>query len=391
MQIDPESLTGNWNYPTSVRFGPGRLVELSAVCTELGLKRPLLVTDPGLAALPLVQDVVDACGKQGLDIAVFSDIQPNPRDSNVVAGVEAFDDGKHDGVIAFGGGSALDAGKAIAFMTGQSRPIGDFEDIGDNWQRADTAAIAPIIAIPTTAGTGSEVGRAAIIADDLDGRKRVIFHPAMMAKVVIDDPKTTLALPPPLTAATGLDAFIHNFEAYCAPGYHPLADGIALEGMRLLAEWLPVAYAYGDDMQARSHVLAAASMGATAFQKGLGGVHAISHAVGSLYGTHHGLTNAVVLPYILQHNADAIGQQAQYVMRLIGAPKHDVDALTDFILEFRKTLEIPNTLQDIGVSDDRADAVAQLAYDDPTRPGNPKPLTSDDLRTIFVNAVRGVL
>ncbi len=391
MQIDAETLTGNWNYPTSVRFGPGRLAELPAVCAELGLKRPLLVTDPGLAGLPLVQDVVDAAGKQALDLAVFSDVQPNPRDSNVNAGVVAFRAGKHDGVIAFGGGSALDAGKAIAFMTGQSRPIGDFEDVGDNWSRADTRSIAPIIAVPTTAGTGSEVGRAAIIADDADGRKRVIFHPAMMAKTVIDDPKTTLALPPALTAATGLDAFIHNFEAYCAPGYHPLADGIALEGMRLLAEWLPVAYAYGDDIRARSHVLAAASMGATAFQKGLGGVHAISHAVGSLYGTHHGLTNAVVLPYVLQHNADVIGQQAQQVMRFLGAAGNDVDALTAFILEFRKTLEIPNSLADIGVPDDRADAVAQLAYDDPTRPGNPKPLTADDLRTIFVNAVQGVL
>jgi len=391
MQIDPESLTGNWNYPTSVRFGPGRLAELPAVCAEIGLNRPLLVTDPGLAVLPLVQDVVDACDKQSLDIAVFSDVQPNPRDANVMAGVAAFRDGKHDGVIAFGGGSALDAGKAVAFMTGQSRPIGDFEDIGDNWLRAETDGIAPIIAIPTTAGTGSEVGRAAIIADDADGRKRVIFHPAMMAKVVIDDSETTLALPPALTAATGLDAFIHNFEAYCAPGYHPLADGIALEGMRLLAEWLPVAYAYGDDLQARSHVLAAASMGATAFQKGLGGVHAISHAVGSLYGTHHGLTNAVVLPYVLQHNADAISHQTQQVMRLLGEPGESVDSLTDFVLNFRKTLEVPNTLADIGVLDDRADAVAQLAFDDPTRPGNPKPLTTDDLRTIFVNAVRGVL
>lgn len=391
MQIDAETLTGNWNYPTSVRFGPGRLAELPAICAELGLKRPLLVTDPGLAGLPLVRDVVDAAGRQGLDLAVYSDVQPNPRDSNVVTGVAAFRDGRHDGVIAFGGGSALDAGKAIAFMTGQSRPISDFEDIGDNWSRADTRAIAPIIAIPTTAGTGSEVGRAAIIADDADGRKRVIFHPAMMAKIVIDDPNSTLGLPPALTAATGLDAFIHNLEAYCAPGYHPLADGIALEGMRLLAEWLPVAYAYGDDIQARSHVLAAASMGATAFQKGLGGVHAISHAVGSLYGTHHGLTNAVVLPYVLQHNADVIGLQAQKVMRLLGAARTDVDALTDFVLEFRKTLDIPNTLADIGVPDNGADAVAQLAYDDPTRPGNPKPLTADDLRTIFVNAVRGIL
>ncbi len=391
MQIDAETLTGDWNYPTRVRFGPGRLAELPAVCAELGLKRPLLVTDPGLAGLPLVQDVVDACGKQGLDLAIFPHVQPNPRDSNVNAGVAVFRDGEHDGVIAFGGGSALDAGKAIAFMAGQSRPIGDFEDVGDNWSRADMRAIASIIAIPTTAGTGSEVGRAAIIADDVDRRKRVIFHPAMMAKVVIDDPKTTLALPPALTAATGLDAFIHNFEAYCAPGYHPLADGIALEGMRLLAEWLPVAYAYGENVQARSHVLAAASMGATAFQKGLGGVHAVSHAVGSLYGTHHGLTNAVVLPYVLQHNADVIGQQSQQVMRFLGATGNDVDALTDFVLEFRKTLGIPHTLADIGVPADRADAVALLAYDDPTRPGNPKQLTTDDLRTIFVNAVQGVL
>ncbi len=391
MQIDPESLTGNWNYPTSVRFGPGRLAELPAVCAELGFQRPLLVTDPGLAALPLVQDAVDACATQGLGIVVFSNIQPNPRDSNVSDGVAAFRAGPHDGVIAIGGGSALDAGKAIAFMVGQSRPIGDFEDVGDNWLRADTGAIASIIAVPTTAGTGSEVGRAAIIADDVSGRKRVIFHPAMMPAVVIDDPCTTLALPPPLTAATGLDAFIHNFEAYCAPGYHPLADGIALEGMRLLAEWLPVAYAYGGDVQARSHVLAAASMGATAFQKGLGGVHAISHAVGSLYGTHHGLTNAVVLPYILNHNADAIGPQAQHVMRYLGKPEQDVDALIRYALELRKTLDIPDTLQDIGVPDDRADEVAELAFEDPTRPGNPKPLTRENLRTVFVDAVRGVL
>jgi len=270
------AIRGNWNFPTKVRFGAGRIAELPDACKELGMKRPLIVTDPGLAALPMIKDAVAACEKAGLGVAVFSDIKSNPNGKNVEDGLKVLRAGKHDGVVAFGGGSALDAGKAIALMSGQKRPIWDFEDVGDNWLRVDPAGVAPIVAVPTTSGTGSEVGRVSVITKEDTHQKKLIFHPKVQPSIVIDDPALTIGLPPKITAATGMDALAHCFEAYCAPGYHPMADGVALEGMRLIKEWLPIAFRDGKNLEAHSHIIAGATMGATAFQKGLGAIHSHS-------------------------------------------------------------------------------------------------------------------
>jgi alcohol dehydrogenase len=282
----------NWSYPTNIRFGAGRISELPDACLSLGIDRPLLVTDTGLAELPMLRNAADACEQAGLGIDIFSDIKSNPIEKNVTDGVAVLKAGGYDGVIAFGGGSALDVGKVIAFMSGQTRPLWDFEDIGDRWTQADPDGILPIIAVPTTAGTGSEVGRAGVIGKQDTQTKKVIFHPKMMPALVISDPMLTVGLPANLTAWTGMDALAHCLEAYCAPGFHPMADGIALEGMRLIKRFLQRAVGNSSDIEARSGMLAAAAMGATAFQKGLGGIHALSHPVGALYDTHHGLTNA---------------------------------------------------------------------------------------------------
>jgi hypothetical protein len=355
------------------------------------MKAPLLVTDPGLKDLPMMRDALAALRKAGLGAAMFADAQPNPLAANVAAGLAAFRAGGHDGIVAFGGGSAIDAGKAVALMAGQSRPLGDFEDIGDNWRRANADGIAPTVAVPTTSGTGSEVGRASVIADAVGGRKRIIFHPRMMPRIVIADPALTVGLPPGLTAATGMDALTHCLEAFFAPSFHPIADGVALGGIRLVWDWLPWACADGSDIAARAHMMVAASMGATAFQKGLGAVHSVSHAVGALYATHHGLTNAIVLPYVLVHNADALGEKARTLAQLLGLPKPGFDSLLEALLTLRKTVNIPNTLSEIGVDEGRAREIGRLAFDDPTRAGNPKPVTANELESIFLAAVRGTL
>src|SRR5450755_2757182 len=306
-------LCGNWNYPTTIWAGPGRIAELADACVRAGIRHPLLVTDEGLAGTPMIKSALAALK----DAALFGAVRGNPALSHVEAGLRAYRSGGHDGVVAFGGGSALDAGKVVAFMSGQTRPLWDFEDVGDWWTRADPAGIAPVVAVPTTAGTGSEVGRAGVILNEQTHQKKIIFHPKMMPRIVILDAQLTVGLPPGVTAATGLDAFVHCFEAFCAPGFHPLADGIALEGMRLIHQYLPRACADGKDIEARAHMLAAASMGATAFQKGLGGVHAIAHPVGSYFNTHHGLTNAVILPYVIVHNRPAIESRLAIVARTL--------------------------------------------------------------------------
>ncbi|MCC7346956.1 MAG: iron-containing alcohol dehydrogenase, partial [Variibacter sp.] len=302
-------LRGNWNYPTSVRFGAGRIAELPAALAAAGIRRPLLVTDPTLAAMPMVADARAALERAGVPAAVFSEVRPNPIEANIRAGVAAFKAGGHDGVIAFGGGSALDAGKLVAFAHGQTRPLWEFEDVGDWWTRADAAAIAPVVAVPTTAGTGSEVGRAAVVTDAATRTKKVIFHPQMMPRIAICDPELTAGMPRAITAGTGMDALAHCLEAYCGTAYHPLADGIAVEGMRLVKESLPRAVRDGRDLEARAHMMAAAAMGATAFQKALGAIHALSHPVGALYDTHHGLTNAVFMPYVLAFNRAAVADR----------------------------------------------------------------------------------
>ncbi|HEY5598907.1 MAG TPA: iron-containing alcohol dehydrogenase [Kiloniellales bacterium] len=391
MSIDPDSLRGNWNYPTQVRFGAGRISELAQACKSVGMKRPLLVTDPGVAKLPMVRDVLAANKAEGLPTAVFSDIKPNPVGRNIEDGLAAYRGGKHDGVIAFGGGSGLDAAKIIAFMAGQKRSVWDFEDRGDNWKAADPAGIAPIVAVPTTAGTGSEVGRAGVIVDEATHTKKIIFHPKMMPAVVISDPELTVGLPPQITAATGMDALAHCLEAYCAPGFHPMAEGIAVEGMRLVKEWLPVAVADGKNLAARAAMLAAASMGATAFQKGLGAIHALSHPVGAVYDTHHGLTNAVVMPYVLAFNRGAIEDKLTRLAAWLELPNPGFDAVMNWVLNLRKEIDIPNTLADLGVNKDRLDELSKMAAEDPTAGGNPVPVGAAELKTMFIAAIDGKL
>jgi alcohol dehydrogenase class IV len=391
MSQDAAALKGNWNYPTSVKFGCGRIKELPDHCKALGLKRPLLVTDPGLASLPMIKDAIARNESAGIPTGLFSEVQGNPVSKNVEDGLKVYRDGKHDGVIAFGGGSALDAAKTIAFMTGQTRPMWDFEDIGDWWTRADPNGIAPIIAVPTTSGTGSEVGRASVITDEKTHVKKIIFHPKMLPSIVIDDPELTVGLPPHVTAATGMDALSHCLEAYCAPGYHPMADGIALEGMRLVQEALPIAVKDGKNLVARANMMAAASMGATAFQKGLGGMHAIAHPLGALYNTHHGLTNAVIMPYVLDFNRKAIDERMTRLARFLGLANPGFGAVQKWILDLRKEIGIPHTLKEIGVDDKRVDEVAKMAEADPSAGGNPIKVGAKELGEIFVNGLNGKL
>jgi alcohol dehydrogenase class IV len=380
-------LKANWNYPTIIWAGPGRIVELPAACAMLGIKRPLLVTDQGLRAAPMVHQALALVPESGL----FADVQGNPVAANIEAGIGAYRSGGHDGVIAFGGGSALDAGKVIAFMSGQTRPLWDFEDVGDWWTRADRGGIAPVVAVPTTAGTGSEVGRAGVVINEATHQKKIIFHPQMMPGVVISDPELTVGLPPAITAATGIDAFVHCFEAYCAPGYHPLADGIALEGMRLIQTYLPRACDNGHDIEARSRMLAAASMGATAFQKGLGGVHAIAHPVGAHFNTHHGLTNAIVLPYVIAHNRPAIDARLQVIARTLELSGEPYRAVFDWVLAFRQRLRIPHSLAEIGVALGNADTIGHEASLDPSAASNPLPTDAATYARLFRSAVKGDL
>jgi alcohol dehydrogenase class IV len=384
-------LSGNWNYPTTIWHGPGQITRLAEACQKAGISHPLIVTDGGLRESGIIVRVTQLLDLAGIAHSLFSDVKGNPTAANVESGLAAYRDGACDGVVAVGGGSALDIGKCIAFMKGQTRPIWDFEDVGDWWTRADNTGIAPIIAVPTTAGTGSEVGRAAVVTNEASHEKKIIFHPLLLPKVAISDPELTVGLPPKLTAWTGMDALAHCIEAYCAPGFHPMADGIAVEGVRLIADHLPTAVRDGNDIEARSRMLAAASMGAAAFQKGLGAVHSVSHAVGALYDTHHGLTNGVMLPYVLAFNRTAIEERMAYLAVALGLPGGDFDALLEWLLAFRAGLDVPNTLADLGVEEARIGELAAKALPDPSTGGNPLPMTEDDFRKLIVAAIRGDL
>jgi alcohol dehydrogenase class IV len=381
------SLRGNWNYPTTIWAGPGRIAELPKACAVVGMKHPLVITDEGLVNSPMIRGALSALENS----ALFGAVRGNPASGHVEAGLRAYREGGHDGVVAFGGGSALDAGKVVAFMSGQSRPLWDFEDVDDWWTRADPKGIAPVVAVPTTAGTGSEVGRAGVILNEQTHQKKIIFHPQMMPKIVISDPELTVGLPRWVTAATGIDAFVHCFEAFCAPGFHPLADGVALEGMRLIHEYLPRACTNGKDIEARAQMLAAASMGATAFQKGLGGVHAIAHPVGSWFNTHHGLTNAIILPYVVAFNRNAIAGKTEIITRVLNLPVRGFDGFLTWLLEWRRELQIPHSLAEIGVSIDNADVIGREAAIDPSASGNPLAVNAAQFEHIFRAAVGGRL
>lgn len=381
----------DWSYPTAIRFGVGRIGELAECCRQLDMTRPLLVTDRGLAGFPMVADSIAANRAAGLPTGLFADISPNPKGATIENGVAAYRTGNYDGIIALGGGSALDAGKAIAFMAGQSRPLWDFEDVGDNWRRADEAGMAPLVAVPTTSGTGSETGRAAVITHEEERTKKIIFHPRMMPANVIADPALVAGLPPSLTAATGMDALAHCLEAYCAPGYHPMADGIAAEGLRLIKESLPRAVSDGADLTARGNMMTAALMGSTAFQKGLGAIHALSHPVGALYDTHHGLTNAVFMPYVLLFNRPAITDKATRLGRYLGLRRPSFKALLDWVLELRETFAIPHSAAALGVAVEDLDLLARMAADDPTAATNPLPAGIAEMRQLYERALTGQL
>lgn len=384
------ALVANWSYPTAIRFGAGRIAELPDACRAAGIAKPLLVTDAGLAKLDITQRALDVLGQNGPRPALFAEVKPNPIGSNLLAGVDAFRSGGHDGVVAFGGGSGLDLGKLVAFMAGQKRPVWDFEDVGDWWRRADPDGIAPIVAVPTTAGTGSEVGRAGVLTDERTQTKKVIFHPKMMPSAVIADPELTIGMPPAITAGTGMDALAHCLEAYCSPSYHPMAEGIAVEGMRLVFQNLPKAMRNGADLEARAHLMGAAAMGATAFQKGLGAIHALSHPVGALFDTHHGMTNAVFMPYVLAFNRPAIEGKIERLAAYLGMGG-SFDAFLQAVLDLRAQIGVPHTLDGIGVDGGRRELIAVMATADPTAGGNPVPLTKAGALSILDAAFVGEL
>jgi alcohol dehydrogenase len=380
----------NFNYPTAIKFGAGRIRELAEHCRANGIARPLFVTDPGLAAMPMVRAVVEDVKRAGLGIGVFSDVRPNPVEANVIEGVKAYKAGNHDGVVAFGGGSGLDVGKMVALMHGQQLSVFELEDVDDWWTRADAARISPIIAVPTTAGTGSEVGRAGVVTHPVTHEKKIIFHPAIMPKVAILDPELTVGLPAKLTAATGMDALAHCLEAYCAPFYHPLAAGVALEGMRLIKENLARAVKKGTDLEARGHMLMASTMGATAFQRGLGAIHALSHPFGGLYDAHHGTLNGIIMPYVVKANRRKIEKDIERAAAYLGI-KGGFNGFLKWILGLRKEIGIPHTLADIGIDTRRLDEVAAMAIKDPSAGGNPIAFTEKQYKSLAKKCVTGDL
>ena len=374
----------NWNYPTPIKFGCGRIAELAEHCKAVGITKPLLVTDKALASLPITAQALDVMEKGGLGRAVFSEVDPNPNEGNMAAGIAVYKAGSHDGVICFGGGSALDLGKMIALMADQRADLSvwDLEDVDDWYTRADATKIAPIVAVPTTAGTGSEVGRAGVLTNSVTHKKKIIFHPKLMPSVTICDPELTVGMPAFITAGTGMDALAHCLEAYCSPFYHPMSQGIALEGMRLVFENLPKVYKNPQDIEARAHMMSAAAMGAVAFQKGLGAIHSLSHPVGAVYGTHHGTTNACVMPMVLDYNRAAIEERIEKAAAYIGI-KGGFDGFRAAVVALNKELNIPDTLTKMGVKREDLDMLTEMALEDPSCGGNPIEMTRENTRALF--------
>jgi alcohol dehydrogenase class IV len=382
----------NWNYPTTMWVGENRINDIAIACESLGITRPLLVTDRGLAKTDIVKNTLLILKEKNIITKLYSNVVGNPTGKNVNEGVESFKKDNCDGVIAFGGGSGLDVGKAIAFMSGQTLPIWDFEDVGDNWTKANDDEIAPIIAVPTTAGTGSETGRASVILNEETGVKNIIFHPKFLPSIVILDPVLTVGLPSKITAATGMDALAHNLEAYCAPGYHPMADGIALEGMRIINDWLLEAVNNGSNIKARQNMLSAASMGSTAFQKGLGAIHSLSHPVNALNNVHHGLSNAIFMPYVLTFNKDVIEKKIIKICDYLELNNRTFDGFINWILDLRKKLDMPHKLSEvIDEKDFDLDRLSKMALADPSTGGNPKKLTEADMKLMYQHSMSGEL
>lgn len=384
-----EAQHANWNYPTQILVGAGRVDDLPQVCFDAGMRQPLLVTDPGLRDLPMTQQILTVCQAAGLQIEVFSEVKANPNGENVEQGCAAYHQGEHDGVIALGGGSALDAAKAIALMVGQDRPLWDFEDEGDNWLRVREEGMASVIAIPTTAGTGSEVGRASVITHSVQQRKVIIFHPKMLPAQVILDPMLTEGLPRGLSAATGMDALSHALEAYCAKFYHPMAEGIALEAIRLIKHNLPLVCEDGSNIAARQQMLVASSMGATAFQRGLGAMHALAHSLGALYNAHHGTLNAILMPYVLVANRPEIETRLSRLARYLELEDASFDGFLSWVLELRQSLDIPHTLEALGIDKQQAQRVGEMSHCDPAAGGNPMLWSAAQYQQIFEAALSG--
>ena len=382
----------NWNYPTTMWVGQDRIKDLSIACRNLNINKPLLVTDKSLASSDIIQNSLSNLKQNSFEVILYSNVIGNPTGTNVDEGVEIYKKNNCDGVIAFGGGSGLDVGKAIAFMSGQDLPIWDFEDVGDNWKKAKSNSIAPIIAVPTTAGTGSETGRASVILNEDTGIKKIIFHPKFLPSIVILDPLLTKSLPPDITAATGMDALAHNLEAYCAPGYHPMADGIALEGIRIINNWLLVAVEDGSNIEARMNMLTAASMGSTAFQKGLGAIHSLSHPVNALNNIHHGLSNAIFMPYVLTFNKNVIEKKIVKICEYLEFQNKTFDEYLNWTLNLRKKLKIPHKLADV-IEPDKIDIdrLSKMALDDPSTSGNPKKLSLEDMKIMYQHSITGKL
>ncbi len=376
------NIVANWSYPTAIKMGRGRIKELADACKSLGMKKPLLITDRGLASMQITQAALDVMAEGGLGRAIFADVDPNPNEINLEAGIKAFKDGGHDGVVAFGGGSGLDLAKCVAFMVGQTRPVWDFEDIGDWWTRANVEGIVPIVAVPTTAGTGSEVGRASVITNSKTHVKKIIFHPKFLPGVVICDPELTVGMPKAITAGTGMDALAHCLEAYSSPFYHPMSQGIALEGMRLVKEFLPRAFHDGKDIEARTNMMSAAAMGAVSFQKGLGAIHAISHPIGAIYNTHHGMTNAVVMPAVLRFNRSAIEGKIAAAAAYLGI-EGGFDGFYNWVLKLRAELGVPETLGALGLDKGRIDEMSAMAIEDPSAGGNPVKMTLENTKALY--------
>ena len=382
----------NWNYPTTMWVGENRINDIAQACKNLNILKPLFVTDKGLGETEIVKKTISILKDKKINVELFSDVVGNPTGTNVNEGVESFKKNNCDGVIAFGGGSGLDVGKAIAFMSGQTLSIWDFEDVGDNWTKANSDNIAPIIAVPTTAGTGSETGRASVILNEETGVKNIIFHPKFLPSIVILDPILTLGLPSKITAATGMDALAHNLEAYCAPGYHPMADGIALEGMKLINKWLIEAVNNGSNLEARMNMLTAASMGSTAFQKGLGAIHSLSHPVNALNNVHHGLSNAIFMPYVLTFNRDVIEEKIIKICDYLELPDRTFDGFINWVLDLRKKLNMPHKLSEvINEKDLELDRLSKMALNDPSTGGNPKKLTVSDMKLMYQHSMSGTL
>jgi alcohol dehydrogenase class IV len=382
----------NWNYPTTMWVGENRINDIAEACKTLNIKKPLLVTDKGLSNSEIVKNTILVLKDDNVQVELFSDVIGNPTGTNVNDGVKSYKDNQCDGVIAFGGGSGLDVGKAIAFISGQTLPIWDFEDVGDNWTKANADQIAPIIAVPTTAGTGSETGRASVILNEDTGVKKIIFHPKFLPSIVILDPTLTVGLPPKITAATGMDALAHNLEAYCAPGYHPMADGIALEGMSLVNKWLPEAVNNGSNLEARMNMLTAASMGSTAFQKGLGAIHSLSHPVNALNNIHHGLSNAIFMPYVLTFNKEVIEKKIIKICKYLELQDQSFNGFINWVLDLRKKLDMPHTLSEvIDEKDLQLDRLSKMALEDPSTSGNPKKLSETDMKSMYSHSMEGKL